>query len=289
MSQRGWWYNPIGTGSAIPGSGIHEPVRALHGREELCDLSTGSDHGESLRALGSHQPVEVCARLVHDLFLEENQGRTRLILGSGRHLARHRQVVEKRHHLSDTDLAWVRMAPKGEEPVHPVLIRLFRAACGVSAPPLRKQRLTPYRLCVATRNRALAMRLRWFSVARERCWRHLPCHGRMIDRQSLCGRLPRGPIQLLRPRHRSDAQPMRYRLSRLARVPIGHATCSAQRLQGIGDLLRRVIREPLRRNRAERVFGSDDRPSDSRWRHPLHRHVCHITIPKTILCISLTA
>ena len=81
-------------------------MRALHGREELCNLSTGSDHGESLRALGSHQPVKVFERLVHDLFLEESQGITRLILGSGRPLARHRQVLEKRQHLSDTGFAW---------------------------------------------------------------------------------------------------------------------------------------------------------------------------------------
>ncbi len=72
MSQRGWWYNPIGTGSAIPGSGIHEPVRARHGREELCDLSTGSDHGEPLRALGSHQPVEVCERLFQGIHVRRD-------------------------------------------------------------------------------------------------------------------------------------------------------------------------------------------------------------------------
>ncbi len=113
------------------------------------------------------------------MFLEESQGITRLILGIGRHLARHRQVVEKRQNLSDTTFAWVRMVAKGYKPLHPVLIRLFRADRGASAPKLGDERLAPHRLCVATRNRvppcvcAGADRLQRTLVPRSRFRRRL--------------------------------------------------------------------------------------------------------------------
>jgi hypothetical protein len=75
--------------------GRHEAVAAVHGRPQLRDLRPGEHHGESLWALGWPQAVAGVERLVPDLGRKERQGGACLIVGSGRHLARHGQVLEK--------------------------------------------------------------------------------------------------------------------------------------------------------------------------------------------------
>jgi hypothetical protein len=135
-------------------------MRALHDGEELGDLDASSHHGESLRALGSNQSVEVFEWLLQDLGIEESQGRARLMLGSGRHLTLHRQMLEKRQNFGTPYVTWVCMVAKGEKPVDPVLIGMFRADGIASATNFRDQLLSPYRLWVATRHRASAMPLR---------------------------------------------------------------------------------------------------------------------------------
>ena len=62
--------------------GRHKSVRAMHVRQELPDLGTGAHHGEPLRSLRPHQPVEVAERLLHDMLIQENQSTACLILGT---------------------------------------------------------------------------------------------------------------------------------------------------------------------------------------------------------------
>ena len=76
-------------------------MRALQARQELLRPRRGlTPRGVVAVRLARTIPSRLPSGCCKICCIKENQGIERLILGTGRHLARHRQVLEKRQHLS---------------------------------------------------------------------------------------------------------------------------------------------------------------------------------------------
>ena len=78
-------------------------------------------------------------------------------------------------------------------------------------------------------------------------------------------------------------------INRLAILLVCHAAYSAQFLQVIGHILRGMVRKPCVHKGLEIVLRSNDIPSDRSRRHAFRPNMCHITVPKPIMCTTRRA
>ena len=122
-----------------------QPGRSFHHIEEPLDLGAAQDHREPLRPPGADHVAEFSQRQLQDRLVEEQQGAQRLILGAGRHVPGHREVLKE---LADFGLrqgSRCRIAMEAQEPDDPVPVRLLGAQRVPAEPHARLEPLQPRR------------------------------------------------------------------------------------------------------------------------------------------------
>jgi hypothetical protein len=109
----------------------HQPIRSLKAGKQLINLFPGEDNGQTFRALRPYQPVE--PRQVHseNVFVKEQQGRKRLILGRGRNVPVTPQVIQKCGYFRLAQFGGVPLAVEIDKPFSPITVGFFRSAAVV--------------------------------------------------------------------------------------------------------------------------------------------------------------
>ena len=229
----------------------HEPLDALHLLKQRTRLATREHHRQPARTFGPDQRIEPVQRPAQHLLVEEYQGVEGLILGIGRHLPLHREMLQKALHLGPTELSRSPTGTESDIPAHPLLVDLLGADGITTTPDLRNQR----RHYVAMIYPNSVQRRRFGTVpVRPLSLRFASDRG-VPRTEPPSGVFPVPPIHLFRPtRSNRSAEENLQRLDNLGILPIFEPPVYTQRLQITHDILADVLLGGLAGNRPEVSF-----------------------------------